>query len=298
MRPMSKAIMVQGRMLDAAELGLIRQLLAENLSWNRTRLSRELCHRWDWRNARGEVKDMACRSLLLKLEQQGMIVLPQRQVRPANRYRNREIREVPHATQPLRCCLASVQPLSIFVVAPDTPDLALFRCLVSRYHYLGLKNTVGENMKYLVRARSGRPLGCLLFGAAAWKTAPRDQWIGWDAPCRERGLAGITNNTRFLILPWVEIPHLASHVLGRVARQIRGDWVEKYGHPVHLLETFVDGSRFRGTCYRAANWQHVGRTTGRTRQDRCRDVRVAAKDIYLYPLLQRYQEALIHGEGL
>jgi len=148
-------------------------------------------------------------------------------------------------------------------------------------------------MKYMVFDKEGRPLACLLFGSAAWKTAPRDDFIGWDADTRRRNLRFLTNNMRFLILPWIKVPHLASHILGRVARGISSDWIKKYNHPIYMLETFVEKERFRGTCYRAANWIYVGQTKGRSRNDRYSTLKVPIKDIYLYPLTKRFREILI-----
>jgi len=135
-------------------------------------------------------------------------------------------------------------------------------------------------------------VACALFGSAAWKCADRDAFLGWERAARERNLQWLTNNTRFLVLPWVEVPHLASHVLGLIARRIRGDWQAKYGHPVHALETFVDRSRFRGTCYRAANWLRLGSTQGRTRNDRNRSIQTTVKDVYLYPLTPHFRQEL------
>jgi len=152
-------------------------------------------------------------------------------------------------------------------------------------------------MKYLVKDRHGRDLACVLFGSAAWKTRPRDLFIGWSHETRSRNLSRLTNNTRFLILPWVHVPHLASHVLGRISRRIRADWQNKYAHPVDLLETFVERERFLGTCYKAANWIHIGSTTGRSRQDRYHTLVAPVKDIYVYPLIPRFKEALLHENG-
>jgi len=147
-------------------------------------------------------------------------------------------------------------------------------------------------MKYMVFDKNGTPLACLLFGSAAWKCAPRDSYIGWNQRARETNINLVTNNTRFLILPWVKVPHLASHILGRVIRRISSDWVAKYGHPVYLLETFVEKERFSGICYRAANWVLVGQTTGRSRNDRYSTLKVPVKEIYLYPLTTRFREVL------
>ncbi len=153
---------------------------------------------------------------------------------------------------------------------------------------------MGENLQYLARERTGRPVACLLFGAAAWQCADRDQHIGWDATTRAARLHLITNNTRFLIAPWVDSPCLASHALGLVQRRIGSDWQRKYGHPIDLLETFVERDRFAGTCYQAANWIRVGQTKGRTRQDAPDGQRhqVPIKDIYLFPLHRRFSQRL------
>ncbi|UJS21710.1 MAG: DUF4338 domain-containing protein [Candidatus Brocadia sp.] len=166
--------------------------------------------------------------------------------------------------------------------------------MLALYHYLGSSRMAGENMKYIVFDRNANPLACILFGSPAWKVAPRDSFIGWDILARKHSLHLITNNPCFLILPWVRVPHLASHILGLIARRIRNDFVHKYGHPVYLLETFVERERFQGTCYKAANWQLVGQTKGRTRNDRYNTIRVPTKDIYLYPLIPNFREAL-HG---
>ena len=234
---------MQGREVGGADIALIRGLLTEHPEWGRTRLSEELCRRWDWRNAQSRLKDMAARTLLLKLEGSGFIQLPERQRPSSNGFRNRRVPVVTHATDLIRGTLRDLRPLSVSVVGPGSVDLRLFNGLLARYHYLGHRNTVGENLRYLVRDRLGRPMACALFGSAAWKCADRDAFLGWERIARERNLQGLTNNTRFLVLPWVEIPHLASHVLGLIARRIRADWEAKYGHPVHALETFVDRDR-------------------------------------------------------
>ena len=284
-------MVIQGRELHTEDIRLIRDLMVEHPEWCRTRLSEELCHRWDWRNAQGRLKDMACRTLLLKLERADLIELPPRRGPSSNGLRNRNVPFVAHVSEPIHCPLRDLRPLSVSVVEPGSQELGLFNCLLSRYHYLGHRNTVGENIRYLARDRVARPLGCVLFGSAAWKCVARDAWIGWDRSARERNLGLLTNNTRFLVLPWVTVPHLASHLLGLIARRIRADWQAKYGHPVHALETFVD-RRFRGTCYRAANWVRLGETQGRTRNDRERCIRASVKDVYLYPLIEDFRREL------
>lgn len=284
---------IQGRRMGPEDIGLVRHWLATEPGWNRTRLSRELCRRWDWRNEAGRLKDMACRTLLLKLERRGEIRLPARQGPSPNAWRNRQpAAAVAHEQSPIEGELKALRPLRIETLGAQHPDLALFRFLLQRYHYLGLRNSVGENLKYLVRDRQGRPLACLLFGSAAWKAQPRDRFIGWDAAQRQRHLRGLTNNTRFLIFPWVQAPQLASHLLGQVVRRLNGDWQAKYNHGIALLETFVDRDRFRGACYRAAGWVHVGATAGRSRNDVNNTLRVPVKDIYLLPLSPDFRRRL------
>lgn len=287
----STGSIVQGRWIGPAEVELIRGLLAENPGWNRTRLSRELCASWDWRNERGDVKDMAARTLLLKLERGGLITLPKQNNGSPNAARNSALPEPLKDQAPITCGLADLQPITVRPVE-DAGDRLLFRSMVARHHYLGLRSTVGENLGYLAKDAQGRPVAALLFGSAAWKTQPRDAFIGWDARRRVAGLSRMTNNTRFLIPQWVHVPHLASHVLSRVVRRIGDDWQAKYGHRVYLLETFVDRSRFRGTCYQAANWIRVGHTQGRTRNDRYSTIQVPAKDVYVYPLHRDFRQKL------
>lgn len=283
---------IQGREIGKPEIDLIVDLLATHPLWNRTRLSRELCDLWAWRNALGQPKDMAARTLLLKLERAELIKLPARQGPSPNARRNQQTESVPPLAPPICCALDELRPLSISIVTPRSEDAQLFHGLLAHHHYLGHRNTVGENLRYLVRDRHGREVACLLFGSAAWKCAERDDFIEWDRPTRERNLQRLSNNTRFLILPWVRVPHLASHVLGSIARRIRADWQVKYGHPLAAIETFVDRSRFVGSCYRAANWKHLGQTKGRTRNDRNNSIHVPVKDIYLFTLTTDFREEL------
>jgi hypothetical protein len=227
---------------------------------------------------------MACRSLLLKLEARGQIRLPPRRTASVNALRNRQVPQLDEAPRGLEGSLASLQPVRVQPVAQGSAEARLFQALLQRYHYLGHRNCVGENLKYLAQDRQGRPLACLLFGSAAWKAAARDQWIGWSEAQRRRNLSLVTNNTRFLIPGWVRVPHLASHLLGLVARRLSADWQQKYGHPIYLLESFVETPRFAGTCYRAAGWLPVGLTTGRTRNDDGLKPRVPRKALYLKAL--------------
>ncbi len=289
---MTAVMVLQGRKVTGADIELIRVLLAEQPARGRTPVSQELCRRWNWRNPQGQLKDMAARTLLLKLERMGHIRLPPRRRPSSNGLRNRRVPVPSGGSVPIRGALRDLQPVRVSVVAPGSDDARLFHGLLAHEHYLGQRNTVGETIRYLVRDRHDRPVACVLFGSAAWKCADRDAFLGWDRPTRERNLQYLTNNTRFLIPGWVQVPHLASQVLGLISRRIRADWQAKYGHPVHALETFVDRSRFQGACYRAANWRRLGQTRGRTRNDRHRRIRVPVKDVYLYPLVADFRQEL------
>ena len=283
---------IQGRRIGAEDLGLIRGWLLAHPSWNRTRLSRELCSVWNWRNPVGRLKDMACRTLLLKLEAKGHIRLPPRQTASVNALRNRRRAEVAHDQNPIHGRLEVLRPLQVEPLAANSSAVGLFKFLLARYHYLGHRNGVGENLQYLVRDRVGRPLACLLFGSAAWQTQPRDAWIGWEPEQRRRHLFLLTNNTRFLVFPWVRVPHLGSHLLHLVTARLSADWRSKYGHPIELVETFVERDRFQGTCYRAAGWFHAGATTGRSRNDRWCTLSVPIKEIYLKALSPDFRRRL------
>jgi hypothetical protein len=282
---------LQGRRLSAPELAQIQHWLAEHPAWHRTRLSRELCVLWDWRNAAGQLKDMACRSLLLQLQVRGLITLPPRRRPAVNGQRNRRPVAVACAPAPLQAELSALQPLRVEPLPAGSPDRAWYQGLLQQHHYLGQRNCVGENLQYLVRDRLGRPLACVLFGSAAWQCQPRDAFIGWSPEQRRAGLARLTNNTRFLILPWVRVPHLASHVLSCVTRRLSRDWQEKYGHPIELVETFVERDRFAGTCYQAAGWVRVGATTGRGRNGGPA-APGPVKEVYLRPLRPDFRRRL------
>lgn len=303
LRGVNEPTLIQGREIGPPQLEQIRQLLAAHPDWSRRRLSQQLAELWQWRNPAGQIKDMAARTLLLKLEQRGWIALPARRQVPSNRMRAKRVGPlpVPLARGVVQESLERVLPLDIQEVSAGAAGgaRALFEHLLHHHHYLSYRSPVGENLQYLACDRQGRPVACVLFGAAAWQCADRDAYIGWDALQRPRGLHLIANNTRFLIPAWVRVPHLASHLLSRIARRVSRDWQSKYGHPVHLLETFVEVGRFTGRCYQAANWQRVGRTKGRSRQNRPdgRPYRLPLKDIYLYPLHPRFRSRLAGAPG-
>lgn len=280
---------IQGRQLADRDIELVRRLMIQNPDWHRTRLSKELCRLWDWRTDKGLLKDMACRSMLRKLEQLKFIVLP-----PAHHCgnRTRRIKDILHVKNPIEDSIGQLKPIEIHRVQSRSFSDDLFHCLMDRYHYLGCRGHVGEHIKYMVYDRYQRPLACLLFGSAAWKTTERDRFIGWNATTRQANLKLMTNNTRFLILPWVQVKNLASFVLGSCVRRLGSDWQSRYGHDLCLVETFVDRSRFAGTCYKAANWICIGKTKGRTRQDRHHRIKAAIKDLYVYPLTADFKERL------
>jgi hypothetical protein len=280
---MESDLVVQGRRLGREEIRWLADWIEEHPQWSRKRLARELCERWGWRDGRRRLKDFAARSFLLKLEAQGHLRLPALQVH--KRRAPRPAPRLPHWQQPERweASLGQIRPLMLELVSAGSATALRWAFYLDQYHHLKLR-VVGENLGYLAVDAHGRDVAAVLFGAPAWRCAPRDEFLEWGEPQRREQLPRLANNTRFLILPWVRVPHLASHVLGAVARRISADWQWKYGHGLDWLETFVEHERFAGSCYRAANWQWVGRTTGRSRQDRDHTQRVPVKDVYLYRL--------------
>jgi hypothetical protein len=288
---MKKIEKIQGRLLHPEDFNFIKKLLHDHPEWTRARLSRELCREWNWIDATGRLKDMACRTLLLKLHRRGSIILPPSTQPNYNPHRPNPLQLVVHDTTTITGSLKDLRPIQL-IRAEKGFTADLWKTLLTAYHYLGFTTRVGHSLSYLAVDSSQRPVGCLLFGAAAWKTAPRDLFIGWDKAQRESNLSRIANNMRFLIPPWVQVPHLASHLLALAVNQLKVDWPLKYGFDLSLLETFVDTSRFQGTCYRAANWIYVGHTTGRTRNDRYKKIRQPQKAIYLYPLVKNYRQQL------
>lgn len=290
----SESLIIQGRPLSGPDLQQIRQWLGEHPDWSRWRLSRELAAHWHWHNGAGQLKDMAARTLLVKLHGRGLIELPARRQVPTNRMRCRcgLAASQDWDQRPVKCSLGGLGSLRVSEVSGAAPERAWVASALGQFHYLGFGGPVGENLQYLVRDGAGRPLACLVFGAAAWKCQARDRFLGWSAPQRQANLGLIANNTRFLILPWVRVPHLASWILGQISGLIAADWQAKYGHPIVVLESFVERERFSGTAYRAANWLAVGATAGRTRQDRHTCIHAPVKDIYLYPLRRAFRKAL------
>jgi Druantia protein DruA len=289
-----QTLFIQGRRLAPEDLDWIRGLISAHRNWGRFRLSVHIAEQWQWRNGTGRLKDMAARTLLLKLQRRGLIELPARRAgggsRPASAPK---VEELALGSEPaIEVPLGELQPVELARV-DGRPQRRLLAGLLGRFHYLGYRRPVGENVQYLARDRSGRPLACLVFGAAAWKCAARDQYIGWDGARRQARLHLVANNMRLLVLPWVGVSSLASHLLGLAARRLSADWREKYGHGVCLLESFVERERFEGRCYRAANWMEVGQTQGRGRNDRERVSSAPCKKVYLYPLARHFRRVLL-----
>jgi hypothetical protein len=272
----------------------INQMIINNPDWHRSKLSVELCMMWDWKSPNGVLKDMSCRDMLRALDKAGKIKLPapKKNVSPSSR---RSIMHREHDTTPIVGRLDALRPLNVKVVEKGA-ELAEFKSLIDQYHYLKFDRTVGENMKYMVYSNGGATLACLLFGSAAWSCRDRDAYIGWRREQRVARLHLLTNNTRFIVFPWITIPNLASHILSLVARRISSDWEAKYGHKILAIETFVEQPRFRGSCYQAANWIRIGRTLGRGRNDTNNLWALPEKDIYLLPLTRRWRESILEEQ--
>lgn len=283
----------RGRNITPIEIEFIRQLISAHPQARRQELSRLLCAAWEWRQANGQPRDMVCRGLLLLLHRAGEIVLPPPRSRSVGRAARSKPQPVLVDETPLGGPLHTLGAIGI-EQARRSVDEPLFNSLMEQYHYLGYEQPVGEHVKYLAWAGE-RPIGCVAFSSAPRHLGPRDRYIGWDQAARRRNIHLIAYNTRFLILPWVKVEHLASHLLARVARRISADWEKLYAHPVHLLETFVDPTRFAGTCYRAANWVDVGETTGRGKDAQSKRANRTRKRVLVYPLARRFRQWLQAG---
>jgi hypothetical protein len=287
----------RGRDVGAEDVAFIRELIAQNPGLSRRRLSATLCRAWNWVQPNGALRDMVCRGLLLALHRAGHIQLPAPRMRPPNNVvAHRRTRAVAALDQrPLETTLAGLGPVDLRQVR-RTEDEALFGHLLGRYHYLGYCRPVGEHLKYVAFAQE-RAVACLAWSSAPHHLGPRDRFIGWTPEQRQRRLHLIAYNTRFLIAPWVQVPLLASHLLSRVARVISQDWLALYHQPIHLLETFIDPQRFPGTCYRAANWRYLGRSTGRGHRTWSQRPNRSLKELWVYPLSRHFRQHLFGPDG-
>jgi len=288
---MQRPLSYRHRVITEDDLVFIHRLIAENPGCSRRGLSKKLCEAWNWVQANGTLRDMVCRGLMLMLHRQGLIELPavRRVIRNPMVERSRPVL-VSVDEAPLQGSFAELGPLEVHQVR-RTPEEALFNSLLQHHHYLGYTQPVGEHLKYLVYAQ-GRPIACVAWSSAPRHLGSRDRFIGWEPKARLANIALLAYNTRFLVLPWVRVAHLASHILGRMARTLSADWQRVYGHPIYYLETFIDPQRFRGTCYRAANWKVLGVTTGRGKDDLAHKANRPIKEVLGYPLVKDFRQLL------
>jgi len=267
----------------------VRELIDAHPQMNRQQLSYRVCEAFDWRKPDGSLKDMSCRVALLRMHREGLIGLPapRHKINPCRSFARRTPQAEPEAR--LEAPLHELASLRLEVV--QRTDSALWNEYIDRYHYLGYKPLPGAQLRYFAYAAQ-RLVGLLGFGAAAWKSGPRDEWIGWSRAQRHRNLPAVVNNARFLILPWVRVAHLASKLLAMAARSLPAHWQGRYGYCPVLLETFVEAERFAGTCYRAANWTCVGQTQGRGKRGDHRLGQVPIKTVWVYPLARDFRVRL------
>ena len=281
----------RGRQVTTGDVEFIQQLIESQPQASRRALSKMLCEAWNWVQPNGSPRDMVCRSLMLALHRAGHIELPavrQRSLNPLAHRRRPAPVEVNR--DPLCMSLRELGPLTVRQVR-RTDEEPLLNGLIEMHHYLGYTQPVGEHLKHVVYAGE-RPVACFTWSSAARHLGPRDRFVGWSQEARKRNIRLVAYNSRFLILPWVNVPHLASHLLGKLTRVLSAEWERVYDHPVYLVETFVYPDKYRGTCYRAANWVHLGRTTGRGKDDLTHRANRPIKDVLGYPLTKRFRELL------
>jgi hypothetical protein len=283
-------ITIRNRTINDTDLPVIQNLIDEHWHNSRSAISRVLCQMWNWTQPNGRLKDMACREVLVTLERQGHLRLPRGQHNGRNEKRNRFVSSVLVDQSSMEGSLADHGPVTMNMVR-NTHQESLYNSLVHQHHYLGYHQIVGQHLKYMAFI-GDRPVACIGWGSAAWAVKSRETFIGWDKPTKENNLSFVVNNTRFLILPWVNIKCLASKILAMNARRISEDWTTTYQQPVYLLETFVEKDRFLGICYKAANWLCVGQTKGISKKGHNHLVHGKVKDVFLYPLRKDFRERL------
>ena len=281
----------RGRSATRGDIEFINRLIDDNPTKSRRALSQLLCKEWKWVQANGSLRDMIARGFMLELHRNGYIILPAKKQNPANPFVNRKKPEQPVIDQTrLTSDLKGIQPLEI-VLVKNTPHEPLFNSLIEHHHYLGYCHPVGEQLKYMVFA-GDRPVACFSWSSAPRHIGARDRFIGWKKEHRDHNLHYIAYNSRFLILPWFQVPHLASFLLGYMFRNLSRDWKRVYSHPIYYLETFVDTELFTGTCYKAANWQYLGDTTGRGKQDNSHIKNRSIKAVWGYPLTRDFRQQM------
>jgi hypothetical protein len=286
----------RGKEIRQEDVAFIRELIAQNPGVSRWSLSQRLCRAWNWRQTNGALRDMVCRGLMLALERAGYIELPAKKRSPLNPLVSREKPALLTIdSDSIEGTLGSILPLEIRQVRRTALE-KLCNSLIEQYHYLNYSQPVGEHLKYLVFAHQ-RPIACIIYSSAPRHIGCRDRFIGWPAAVRRRNLHLIAYQTRFLILPWVRVPHLASHLLGRMVKRLSTDWQQLYHHPVYYQETFVDLERFKGTCYKASNWIFLGKTTGRGKNDHTNKPNRSIKAVWGYPLRTDFRARLCEARG-
>jgi hypothetical protein len=291
---MELAIRYRGRQATSEEVTLIQRLIAENPADSRRALSVKLCKVLNWVQPNGALKDMVCRGYMLQLHRAGYITLPEKKCSPPNPLVDRKKPvQIGIDHSPISIGLKHIRPLKLRQVRRSRLE-KLYNSLIEAYHYLGYCQPVGEHLKYIVFA-GRRPVGCLAWSSAARHIGCRDRFIGWSAEYRRKHIDLIAYNTRFLILPWVRVPYLASHILAQMAKAVAADWQRVYNHRVYYLETFVDKDRFAGSCYKAANWIYLGDTTGRGKDDQSKKANRSIKAVYGYPLTADFRRHLCGG---
>lgn len=288
---MKTILKYRGRSVTQNDISFIKRLISKDPNVGRCELSRQVCREWNWLQSNGVLKDMVCRGLLLQLERDGHIILPPRKQTPSNPFLNRKAPDKIEVDQTvLETCLSAIQPIRIVQVRRTSLE-RLFNAFISQHHYLGYTQPVGEHLKYLLFSKD-RVIGCFAWSSAVRHLASRDRFVGWDAETRKKNLHLIAYNSRFLIPDWIRVPHLASHLLSQCSKTISYDWQKIYNHPIYFLETFVDTERFKGTCYCAANWIRLGKTTGRGKNDNTGKANRSIKAVWGYPLRKNFKELL------
>ena len=279
-----------GRNFTPHDIETIRRIIAKDPQQTRAHISRLVCEVFGWYKPSGGLKDMSCRVALLRMQEDGLFTLPPPR---GNQQKSRHQVLVTSATDPQPLNISSVETLSdlCLVSVTEKQDSNLWREYIHRYHYLDYSPIPGDQLRYMVKSENNL-LALLSFGAAAWQIAPRDRFIGWTHDQRQTGLYLITNNARFLILPWIRVKNLASKLLAMVVKRLPDDWERNYGYRPVLLESFVERDKFQGTCYKAANWIFVGTTKGRGKLGN--KAVLPKKNIWLYPLVKKFREHLIH----
>ncbi len=281
----------RGKAVTSRDRAFINQLIAENPNDSRRALSKKLCLAWNWVQSNGALRDMVCRGLMIELDRAGYIKLPPKKFSPHNPFINRKKpAKIKTDRTPIHAGLSKMQPLK-FRQVRRTSSEKLFNSLIEHYHYLGYCHPVGEQLKYTIFSQQ-RPIACLAWSSAPRHIGVRDKFIGWSADSRKKYIHLMAYNTRFLVLPWVRVSCLASHVLGQMARIVSEDWQKIYNHPIYYLETFVDKERFKGTCYKAANWIYLGDTTGRGKEDQTNKPNRSIKAVWGYPLSKDFRTVL------